>query len=373
MNTNTGGAPRSLGVDLFQPRPAAYRAPLLNGLHRVLTDGVVLFTAPGAGSAVVTDDAAAFEMPIVRSKTFMFGPFWFVPRALVQVMRHRSRTLVLSGNLRQIELVPVLLMARILGRRTVLWLQGVGSTHSSALEVLRKIAFGLPTCLLTYSDQSKLELSSYRTEADIYVCRNTTARPAPEPGDTVSDIRRAVGFVGRLDARKHVESIIRATAAARNAGLEIELHLVGDGPERERLQDLAAQLDLDDSVHFHGATSDWAITKSLLSLCDVVAFPAAAGLGVVDAMAAARGAIVVGSDPNNGPEWRNVIDGQNGLVLPDASVGTFTAQLMELYRQPDRLRAFSAAAATTYSNGLTVEDALIPFVQAVGAPLAWMR
>jgi glycosyltransferase involved in cell wall biosynthesis len=60
--------------------------------------------------------------------------------------------------------------------------------------------------------------------------------------------RRAV-FVGRLLPWKGTRLAIRALA---RVGPMWELHIYGDGPDREHLQALAARLDLADRVRFHG-------------------------------------------------------------------------------------------------------------------------
>jgi glycosyltransferase involved in cell wall biosynthesis len=58
--------------------------------------------------------------------------------------------------------------------------------------------------------------------------------------------------VGQLIARKGVEPLFRAAAALQQEGLEFSLLLVGNGPEKENLQRLAAQLHLE-NVHFESA------------------------------------------------------------------------------------------------------------------------
>lgn len=61
-----------------------------------------------------------------------------------------------------------------------------------------------------------------------------------------------VVMVGRLAHEKGVERAIRAAAHVTGLGLDMTLHLVGDGKEREALQTLARELGIRDRVRFYG-------------------------------------------------------------------------------------------------------------------------
>ena len=69
-----------------------------------------------------------------------------------------------------------------------------------------------------------------------------------------SEVPRIV-CVGRLVVHKGTSSIVEAMPAVLQRYPNLELHLVGDGPEREVLVDLVSKLELEDSVVIHGAVS----------------------------------------------------------------------------------------------------------------------
>ncbi len=62
--------------------------------------------------------------------------------------------------------------------------------------------------------------------------------------------------VARMTPRKGIDRAIRAVATARKAGHPIVLHIVGDGPMRGSLQQLAEDLAVTDWVIFHGEMSN---------------------------------------------------------------------------------------------------------------------
>lgn len=70
-----------------------------------------------------------------------------------------------------------------------------------------------------------------------------------------SDAVHAV-TVARMTPRKGVDRAIRGLAAARRVGHPLVLHIVGDGPKRDSLQQLAEELAVTEWVVFHGEMSN---------------------------------------------------------------------------------------------------------------------
>jgi glycosyltransferase involved in cell wall biosynthesis len=68
----------------------------------------------------------------------------------------------------------------------------------------------------------------------------------------VAAARHDLIYVGRLLPHKRVELAIETLAELRRTRPAATLAIVGDGPERERLQRHASELGLESAVHFHG-------------------------------------------------------------------------------------------------------------------------
>lgn len=86
----------------------------------------------------------------------------------------------------------------------------------------------------------------------------TEARYVPTPLN-VSDfevkplgVEPRLVFVGRLSEEKRVDVLLKAVAAARNKRPDVSLEIVGDGPERASLEELAKKLGLSHVVTFMG-------------------------------------------------------------------------------------------------------------------------
>lgn len=78
------------------------------------------------------------------------------------------------------------------------------------------------------------------------------ARLAAENPPVYADDAVHVVLVARLTHEKGVDRAVTAVAQAVDSGVSVHLHIVGDGPLRDALQQQVAQEGLTDVVHFHG-------------------------------------------------------------------------------------------------------------------------
>ena len=121
-------------------------------------------------------------------------------------------------------------------------------------------------------------------------------------------------FVGRLERRKGLEHGVRAFAHLKTRHPSLRMVVVGDGPERERCQELLpAGLRVD--VDMLGRVSDDDLPRCYAS-ADVFVAPATGGesFGIVLLEALAAGVPVVASDL---PGFRSVVeDGRTARLVP---------------------------------------------------------
>ena len=135
--------------------------------------------------------------------------------------------------------------------------------------------------------------------------RVNDVRPATLPLETKVN---AV-TVGRLVPWKRVDRILEAIVQIRNMGLVI----VGDGPERERLERMAWGLGLNDRVYFAGSRSK-PETLSLMAACDLFVLNSIyEGLPHVVLEAMSLGLPVVATSVGGTPEV--VQHGKNGILI----------------------------------------------------------
>jgi teichuronic acid biosynthesis glycosyltransferase TuaC len=114
------------------------------------------------------------------------------------------------------------------------------------------------------------------------------------PGTDPSDGSPIILSVGNLIPIKGHDLLIRTVASLATEFPALTLEIIGDGPERGRLQDLAQQLRIGDRVRFLGRRSRQQVA-SAMQQCTVFALPSRyEGLGCVYLEAMASGKPVIG-------------------------------------------------------------------------------
>jgi glycosyltransferase involved in cell wall biosynthesis len=161
------------------------------------------------------------------------------------------------------------------------------------------------------------------------------ARPDAERSDLV--------FVGRLIDEKRIDLLIRAVAALQEGFPAIRCLIVGDGPEREHLASLAAELGLDGGIVFVGRVED-ARLPALLRGSKVFVMPSARegyAITVVEAQACGLVPVVARSPLSAAPDL--IDDGVDGLIS-EPTVAGLAAAIGGLLADPARRRQMAAAA-----------------------------
>jgi phosphatidylinositol alpha-1,6-mannosyltransferase len=153
--------------------------------------------------------------------------------------------------------------------------------------------------------------------------------------------------VGRLVKRKGYDRIIRALRILRDEGLDARYLLVGDGPEKEDLRQVAKTYGVADFTIFAGAVPDHRLPAHYRA-ADVFVTPVRElpgdieGFGIVFLEAAAYGLPVVAT--RSGGVAEAVVDGKTGLLLEhDATDQELARTVKKLFERPDWARTLGEA------------------------------
>lgn len=178
-------------------------------------------------------------------------------------------------------------------------------------------------------------------------------RPSPAPFEMMC--------VGRLAPVKAQHILIEVVAELRKQGRSVLLHLAGGGPDRASLERVAAQLDVQDSIRFHG----WVQQSDLDALYGRVdAFVLASfaeGLPGVLMEAMAMEIPCISTWITGVPEL--IRDGVDGLLTPPSDPAAMAQAVARLMDDPDlRLRIGKAGRSRIIGmfhlekNGIVLRD-----------------
>ncbi|HSD56125.1 MAG TPA: glycosyltransferase family 4 protein [Candidatus Saccharimonadales bacterium] len=125
--------------------------------------------------------------------------------------------------------------------------------------------------------------------------------------------QKTIFYLGRLEQRKGVKHLIHAFKLLRDHDSNVSLVIAGDGPDRAKLEALAADLGVDEHIAFIGFISEKEKIHYLRT-ADLYCSPALYGesFGIVLLEAMATGTVTVGGD---NPGYASVLKGLGALSL----------------------------------------------------------
>lgn len=157
----------------------------------------------------------------------------------------------------------------------------------------------------------------------------------------MSERDKAIIVVSRLTDQKNVHAIIRAWSAIRHDIPDWQLRIVGDGEQRQELEELANKLGVSENVEFMGFRKN---VQELMTHSRILAMASkyeGFGINIVEAMAC--GTVPVAYRTPYGPS-DIITHGENGFLVDYMHEEELAATLRGLIITPERIERMSVAA-----------------------------
>jgi glycogen(starch) synthase len=146
---------------------------------------------------------------------------------------------------------------------------------------------------VTITDHVSLRLALPRSRTIYYGIENVEPRPIHAQDAVEKPLRLA--YLGRLVSEKGLPVLFRAVQLLQKDGLAYHLTVIGDGPERDRLEALASEMGINRCLTFTGEIQRRQVDQTLRKM-DVVVMPSlceeTAGLAAIEQMMSG-GAVIV--------------------------------------------------------------------------------
>jgi phosphatidyl-myo-inositol dimannoside synthase len=344
----------------FPPRRGGIQS-FVHALATRLPTGSVVVYAPRWDGAAEFDARQPF--PVIRHPTSLMLPEPSVARRAARLLREHGCDTVLFG-----AAAPLGLLAPSLRRAGARRIVAITHGHEAgwaalpgARALLRRI--GDEVDVLTYlGEYFRVRLArALSAEAAARMVRlapgvdNASFRPGAG-GDAIRERlglgdRPVVVCVSRMVPRKGQDTLIRAwPRVLATASGSPALLLVGDGPYRAKLGQLAERAGIAGSVVFTGPVPG-ADLPACYDAGDVFAMPCRTrrggldveGLGIVYLEASASGLPVVGGDSGGAPDA--ILPGETGYVVPGRDVEAIADRIAGLLADPAGARAMGEKGA----------------------------
>jgi colanic acid/amylovoran biosynthesis glycosyltransferase len=157
--------------------------------------------------------------------------------------------------------------------------------------------------------------------------------------------------VCRLAEKKGIDVALRALSRVANAGTRFEYHLVGDGPDREKLERLRDELDLGSVTTMYGSRNREQ-THAILAKSHLYLSPSITArdgdqegtpVAIMEAMSV--GLPVISTFHSGIPEM--IEDGVSGVLAPERDVSALSERIIRLASEPSLWPVLARAARQT--------------------------
>lgn len=233
----------------------------------------------------------------------------------------RPSTVILIGNPNLITTWFAAVLARLMGSKVLFWTHGWLKPETRLKAKLRNLYFSLADKVLVYGDRavSLAGKSGFNPEkvtpiynsldweaADQHFHRlerqNLREDRSPRPTKIVC--------TARITKHCRFDLLIQAADILRKEGTETQITLVGDGPERATLENLAKSLGT--NVEFLGAIYDESVIADIIYNADITVSPGKVGLTAMHSLSYGTPVITHGDLDQQMPEVEAIVPGVTG-------------------------------------------------------------
>lgn len=204
-----------------------------------------------------------------------------------------------------------------------------GPEHRFLTSIYRELEYRTDK-LMTVSESFRSYLAPYIEAPErIKVIPNGFDEKRFKPISHENEVTQLI-TVCRLVPAKGLDILLHACAELKRRGCPFVLHIIGDGPIRKELEDLAQQLDLYDDIIFYGYMLH---PEEFMPFFDVFVLPSRAeAFGSVFAEAALCWLALVGTSVGGIAE--QIDDGVNGLLVPPEDSAALADALEKVVGDP---------------------------------------
>ena len=346
-----------------------YRAPFFNALGAACSGGLEVFAGlPRTREAIATvDELTTARFIKARNMHIFNGKTYFcIQRGFIRWLeRYQPQVLIVESNPRYLSTPAAIQWMHRRHRPVIGW--GLGAPGTGKTEsLLRRQFLGSLDAVIAYSKSGAEQyIKAGFAPERVFVAPNAVSSRPSAPAITrpleFRNGKPSLLFVGRLQERKKLDVLLHACNSLP-VNLRPELVIVGDGPDRQRLEELARTIY--PSTKFAGARHGSEL-DAYFSSADLFVLPGTGGLAVQQAMAHALPVLVGEADGTQ----EDLVRPENGWVLPAVNADSLAAQLVTALADVAHLRQMGAASYRIVHDEVNLEVMVQGFVKAIKAVL----
>jgi glycosyltransferase involved in cell wall biosynthesis len=340
-----------------------YRAPFFDLLASACDGELSLFTGlprPIEG-ITVANELKVSSYTLGKNLHFFSGSYYLCyQQGLMDWLKDENPdALIVEANPRYLSTPSAIKWMQERNRSVIGW--GLGSPPTRGLRKKRRLSFiNQFDAMISYSERGADEYAELGfPRKKIFVAYNSVSpapfHPLPIRSSTFNS-KPNILFVGRLQTRKRVDNLLRACSEIQN----INLVIIGDGPERIALESLAKNIY--PGAEFVGAKHGGQL-KAYFEESDLFVLPGTGGLAVHEAMSYGLPVIVAQGDGTQD----DLVRKENGWQIPPDDFAALVSTMKNALSDAARLRRMGKESYRIVKQEINTNKMVDVFMSATNA------
>lgn len=237
---------------------------------------------------------------------------------------------ILIGESRALATWVFCILACLIGKRekVFFWTHGWYGKETGIEKRLKKFYFRLAGGgIFLYGNYAReLMIKEGFNPDKLYVIHNSLdydaqlpirqqLRPKPIYQDHFGNDNHNIVFIGRLTKVKRFDLLIDAVSILKQNGTHVNVTFIGDGVEREHMEQMVAEKDIKEQIWFYGACYDEKTNAEMIYNADLCVSPGNIGLTAMHVMMFGCPAISNDDFSHQMPEFEAIQDGVTGAFF----------------------------------------------------------
>ena len=329
---------------------AHYRRPIFDSLYQSLQPSYFLISdvvSNVESIKLISPD----EYSDVNSKWIKIENKWISKDILWQkgliklFFSNKFDSFILLGNMYFISTWVVLILAKLTKKKVYLWTHGFRKYERGLKGRIRYLFYSLSDGLFLYGNRAKDILIDMGFDKDkLHVLYNSLDYEmqmkivARIDDEVLSNMRKSIGAcddekiiiaTGRITKDKRFDLLIDALKILSSKG-SYKLIIVGDGPDKNLVEEKALSLGLKDKVIFYGSCYDEVELATLLVMSNVSVVPGDIGLSAIHSLTYGTPVVTHNNFDRHKPEFEAIQNDVNGSFYTYGSIDNL-ADKIELW------------------------------------------
>ena len=282
------------------------------------------------------------RLPVKR-----IAPFYWV-KGLIPLLNKDFDIYFVLGQTANLSLFFFCIVKRLFfsKKRVYFWTHGFyGKESRFEMLIWKKPLFKLPDGLFTYGEYSRSIMIREGFNPDkIHPIHNSLAydeqlvlRNSLRPSDIYKSHFKndnpVLVMIGRLNLRKHLDMLLYAVSLLKHKGEKYNIVLIGEGDDREKLQEIVNLEEMNDRVWFYGACYDENKNAELLFNADLCVVPGDIGLTAIHSLMFGTPAISHNCFMFQGPEFEAIVPNKTGAFYEYGSIESLADEVSKWFHE----------------------------------------